>query len=100
MKEPKKSDILVQKFFEGTNLVQSDIESFNNFVEQQLQRIVDTNSIIEPTIIPHNIEEFKIRFDKIVVKRPEITEADGSKRPIYPVEARSGFEAPSLEQPV
>ncbi|MFC1740968.1 DNA-directed RNA polymerase subunit B'' [Nanoarchaeota archaeon] len=82
------SDILVQKFFEGTSLVDSDISSFNNFIEKELQRIVDANKGIEPTIIPHNVEEFKIKFDKIWVKKPEITEADGSKRNVYPTEAR------------
>jgi len=86
--QPKKSDILVQKFFEGTNLVDSDIASFNNFIEIELQKIVDANKIVEPTIIPHNVEEFKIKFDKIWVEKPQITEADGSKRNIFPVEAR------------
>jgi DNA-directed RNA polymerase subunit B len=84
----KSSDVLVRKFFEGTNLVDSDISSFNNFIERELQKIVDSNKIIEPTIIPHNVEEFKIRFDKIWVKKPEITEADGSKRNVFPTEAR------------
>ncbi len=84
----KKSDILVQKFFEGTTLVESDIASFNNFIDVELQKIVDANKIVEPTIIPHNVEEFKIKFDKIWVTKPEITEADGSKRNVFPVEAR------------
>jgi DNA-directed RNA polymerase beta subunit len=84
----KNSDILVQKFFEGTSLVDSDIASFNNFIDAQLQRIVDANKVIEPTIIPHNVEEFKIKFDRIWVKKPEITEADGSKRNVFPAEAR------------
>lgn len=81
-------NLLVRKYFEGTGLVDSDIASFNNFIEHELQRVVDANKIVEPTIIPSNVEEFKIRFDKIWVTKPEITEADGSKRKIYPVEAR------------
>jgi hypothetical protein len=40
----------------------SDIESFNNFIEIELQRIVDENGTILPTIIPHTIDEFKIKF--------------------------------------
>ncbi|MBW2972697.1 DNA-directed RNA polymerase subunit B'' [Candidatus Woesearchaeota archaeon] len=86
--EPKKSDVLVKKFFEGTGMVDSDIASFNNFIDFELQRIVDANKVVEPTIIPHNVEEFKIKFDKIWVKKPEITEADGSKRKVFPIEAR------------
>jgi len=84
----KFSKILVKKYFEEHSLVESDINSFNYFIDTELQNIINENKIIEPTIIPHNIDEFKIRLDKIWVTKPEITEADGSKRPIYPVEAR------------
>lgn len=83
-----KRDILVTKYFEETSLVFSDIESFNNFIETELQKIVDDNGTILPTIIPHTIDEFKIKFGKITIGKPELTEADGSKRPVYPIEAR------------
>ncbi len=83
-----KSKIIIQKYFEENNFVNSNIESFNNFIENELQEIIKENREVEPTIIPHNIDEFKIKLDKIRVIRPEITEADGSKRPIYPIEAR------------
>ena len=83
-----KNDILLKKYFEEISLVNSDIESFNNFIEIELQRIVDENGTILPTIIPHTIDEFKIKFGKISIGKPEITEADGSKRPIYPIESR------------
>lgn len=82
------SHVLIKKYFEEHSLVASDIENFNNFIEKELKNIIEENKNIEPTIIPHNIDEFKIRFDKIWVTKPEITEADGSRRPIYPVEAR------------
>ncbi len=82
------SKILIKKYFEDQSFVESDIESFNNFVERELNDIIEENKEIEPTIIPQNIDEFKIRLDKIWVTKPEITEADGSKRPIFPVEAR------------
>ncbi|MBR9675499.1 DNA-directed RNA polymerase subunit B [Candidatus Woesearchaeota archaeon] len=83
-----KNQIIIQKYFEENMLVESDIESFNYFIEEELQKIIEENQDIEPTIIPHNIEEYKIRFDKIIVKKPEITEADGSVRTLYPNEAR------------
>ncbi len=83
-----KNNILLKKYFEENSLVNSDIESFNYFIEKKLQEIIKENGDIEPTIIPHNIDEFKIRFDKITIGKPEMTEADGSKRAIYPIEAR------------
>lgn len=80
--------VLIDKFFEENNVVNSDIASFNNFLDVELQNIVEENKIIEPTIIPHNVDEMQIRLEKIWVEKPEIIEADGSKRPIYPIEAR------------
>ncbi len=80
--------ILIKKYFEEESLIRSDIESFNHFIERELQSVVEENKEIIPTIIPHNIDDFKIRLDKIWVTKPEITEADGSRRPIYPIEAR------------
>ncbi|MBI2136009.1 DNA-directed RNA polymerase subunit B'' [Candidatus Woesearchaeota archaeon] len=84
----KYGPLLVKKFFEEQKLVESDIQSFNNLIEHELQEIIEENKIIEPTIIPHDIDEFKIRLDKIWVEKPMIIEADGSKRVIYPIEAR------------
>jgi len=79
---------LIKKFFEEQKFVESNIQSFNHFIAKGLQEIVDENKEVEPSIIPSNIEKFKIRFGKITIGRPEITEADGSKRPIFPSEAR------------
>lgn len=82
------SKLLIKKFFEENGFVKSTIESFNYFIDKELQAILDENKEIEPTIIPPNVESFKIRLDKIWIGKPEITEADGSKRPVYPAEAR------------
>ncbi len=79
---------LIKQYFGQHSLVLADIDSFDYFVERELQNIVDENRNIEPTIIPANVEDFRIRLDKIWVTKPEITEADGSTRAIYPVEAR------------
>ncbi|HIH38874.1 DNA-directed RNA polymerase subunit B'' [Candidatus Woesearchaeota archaeon] len=80
--------VLIQKYFQKSNFVSSDIDSFNTFIEVDLNDIIEENKEIEPTIIPQNVDEFKIRMDKIWVTKPEIIEADGSKRPIFPAEAR------------
>ncbi|MFH1590653.1 MAG: DNA-directed RNA polymerase subunit B'' [archaeon] len=88
MEQNTKYKILMARHFEEQGFVDSNIESFNYFVDNELNHIIEENRIIEPTIIPHNIDEFKIRLDKIWVIKPEITEADGSKRDIFPIEAR------------
>ena len=84
----KYGKILIQKYFDEQSFVDSDIESYNNFMDKDLNNIIEENREIVPTIIPHNIDDFKIRLDKIWAIKPEITEADGSKRNIFPVEAR------------
>ncbi len=84
----KYGKLLIEKYFEEQSFVNSNIESFNNFVETELNAILDENREVVPTIIPHNVDDYRLRFDKIWVKKPVITEADGSERNIYPVEAR------------
>ncbi len=84
----KDSTILIQKYFEEQSLVDASIESFCHFIDVELSKIVEENKEIVPTIIPHNVDEFKIKLDKIWVTKPEITDADGSKRNIFPMEAR------------
>ena len=84
----KYGKILIQKYFEEQGFVDSDIESFNYFIEKELLNIIEENKEIIPTIIPHNIDEFKIKLDKIWVEKPKMIEADGSSRNIYPMEAR------------
>jgi DNA-directed RNA polymerase beta subunit len=84
----KMHNVLLKKIFEEESFTKSDIESFNNFVDYELKEIIKEEQNIEPTIIPHDLESFKIRFDKISVSKPELIEADGSKRILYPMEAR------------
>ncbi len=84
----KYSKTLIAKHFKEHSFVSSNIQSFNGFIEKELTNIIEENKEIVPTIIPPNIDDFKVRLDKIWVTKPEITEADGSKRDIYPIEAR------------
>src|SRR3989338_3376561 len=79
---------VIEKFFEEHSFVRSNIESFNHLVEKELNSVLEENREVIPTIIPSNVDSFRIRLDKIWVTKPEITEADGSKRSIYPIEAR------------
>ncbi|MBI3051354.1 DNA-directed RNA polymerase subunit B'' [Candidatus Woesearchaeota archaeon] len=83
-------EILLRKYFDEQSFIKSDIESFNNFIDVELPRIIAENSEIEPTIIPPNVDEFKIKFDKVRVTKPQIIESDGSgeNEAKYPIEAR------------
>jgi DNA-directed RNA polymerase subunit B len=65
------------------SLMQQFINSYNKFLDKSLQEIVAEQATIEPQIEGLVLKLGKIRFEK-----PMITEADGSKRPMLPSEAR------------
>ncbi len=79
---------LLKSHFKNKTFTSSDIDSYNNFIKHGLKKITDELEDIEPTIIPHDIDELKIKFENIKVAKPMITEADGSERAVYPREAR------------
>ncbi|MFH1840061.1 MAG: DNA-directed RNA polymerase subunit B'' [Nanoarchaeota archaeon] len=79
---------IIGSFFRDNSFVESNIKSFNRFLDKGMQEIIDETREIVPTIIPQEFENFKIRFSKVNIEKPVITEADGSKRDVYPVEAR------------
>ncbi|MEK6807623.1 MAG: DNA-directed RNA polymerase subunit B'' [Nanoarchaeota archaeon] len=82
------SELLIKKYFEENNIVKSNIESFNSFIEWRLQKIVDEVGHATPAVIPPEAEDVKIVFGKVKIEQPSITEADGAKRKLIPSEAR------------
>jgi len=78
----KGNHLIVKRYLEKHSLVESNIISFNNFIEQRMQEIV--NEISESI----NNEEFEITLGKIKVGKPQITEADGSSSLVVPSEAK------------
>ena len=63
----KKSYALLKQYFKDNSVVKANIESFNHFIEKELKAVIDENKEIEPTIIPTNVDEFKIRLDNVWV---------------------------------
>lgn len=84
MSEAKKIDnrLVIEKYLQQHSLIESNITSFNDFVERRLQEIID--SLNEE--IPR--EEVDLTLGKIFVGKPEIIEADGSRHNILPIEAK------------
>jgi len=74
--------ILVKEFLNNHSLVESNIKSFNNFIEIRMQEIVSELSDALPN------EDFEIKLGKVRVGKPNIIESDGSSKPITPAEAR------------
>ncbi len=79
---------LVAKYFQDNSFIDSNIKSFDHFVTKEMQKIVNEVGEIIPTIIPQEVQDFKIKFNKVYIEKPQLIEADGSKRNVFPIEAR------------
>ena len=77
-----KKHLIVEKYLAEHSLVESNIVSFNNFIEKRMQEIVDE---IQETI---NNEDFEITLGRIEVGKPIVIEADGSSSLVTPTIAR------------
>ena len=67
--------LMVKKYLENHSLVESNITSFNNFIDNRMQEIVDE---IQSTI---NSDDFEIKLGKIKVGKPKILSLDRSILP-------------------
>lgn len=74
--------ILVKEFLKNHSLVESNIKSFNDFVENHMQEVVTELSNALPN------EDFEIKLGKVRIGKPDVVESDGSSRLITPAEVR------------
>ncbi len=74
--------VLVKEFLRNHSIVESNITSFNDFIENRMQEMVSELNESLPK------EDFEIKMGKITVGKPDIVEADGSIKLITPAEAR------------
>ncbi|MFQ5406116.1 MAG: DNA-directed RNA polymerase subunit B'', partial [Candidatus Micrarchaeia archaeon] len=74
---------LTNAYLRDNSLAKQYVASYNKFVEQDLQKIVDAQSIIEP-----QIEGVQLKLGRIRVEKPMVVEADGSRRMLTPMETR------------
>jgi len=75
-------EVLVKKFLQEHSIVESNILSFNDFINNKMKSIVAEMNQVLP------VEDIKIELGKIRVEKPNIIEADGSTKEIMPTEAR------------
>ncbi len=77
---------LLESFAKDVGFSRYQLDSFNDFVENRLQRIIDETKQIKPEV--PEVGELVIRLGKARVGEPTVKEADGSLRKILPLEAR------------
>ncbi len=74
---------MIEAYFRENSLVKQQIESYNRFIEEGMQRVVDSIGVIKT-----NVEGIEIKFGKVRVEPPRFYEIKGGTRRIYPSEAR------------
>ena len=86
------ANILLRAFFKEKSLVRQHLDSYNEFIDHGLQEIVD-----EVGEIPIEVPEcpYKVKLGQVWIIDPQtrisgpyVTEVDGTKHEIYPIEAR------------
>jgi len=86
---------VISSFFDVKGLVRQQLDSFDEFVQNTMQELVDENSdLILDAADQHTghagdvSRRYELKFGQIYLSRPTITEADGSVVPVFPQEAR------------
>ena len=86
---------IISSFFDAKGLVRQQLDSFDEFVQNTMQELVDENSdLILDAADQHTghagdvSRRYELKFGQIYLSRPTITEADGSVVPVFPQEAR------------
>ncbi|CAJ0640509.1 11934_t:CDS:2 [Entrophospora sp. SA101] len=85
---------VISSFFHDKGLVRQQLDSFDEFVQNTMQEIVDENKNLVLQTVSGNSSEgdkarrFYIRFGQVYLSRPTMTEADGSVQAMFPQEAR------------
>lgn len=75
--------LLFESMFRELGIVRQHLNSYDDFLENQIQEVVREQDVIEP-----DIADYKVKLMGIKTGDPSIREADGSERPITPAEAR------------
>lgn len=72
----------LESYLNSTSMVQQQVESYNRFIRMGMQKIIESNSHVEP-----EISDFAIKFTNIRLEPPMIIESDSSTKRIMPNEA-------------
>lgn len=88
---------VITSYFDEKGLVRQQLDSFDEFVNAQMQEIVDENDehVVTPrqqydpgAITELDGKEFIVNFGQIYLSKPTMTEADGETGLLFPKEAR------------
>ena len=83
---------IISSFFEDKGLVRQQLDSFDEFIQNTMQELVDENDNLT---LQHKGQkatdfhrQYSIKFGQIYLSKPTMTESDGSTQSMFPQEAR------------
>lgn len=76
-------EILSRSYFKRENIVRHHVDSFNDFLDYGLQKVITEQGVIET-----DIEDTYVKLGDIRIGKPNVKEADGSQDLLYPNDAR------------
>ena len=76
---------VMKSFFAEERLVKQHLQSYNDFVWNILQKIIDEIQGITIEVPDHT---YHIKFGTIEVREPRVVEVDGTVRKVHPRETR------------
>jgi DNA-directed RNA polymerase subunit B len=77
---------LLDVFTKEKGFVRFQIDSYNDFITRRIPKVLSEIGVIKPEV--PELGEFKIKLGEFKIGEPMVKEADGSTRPILPMEAR------------
>lgn len=78
---------LLKNHFETDGFVRHQIDTFDDYIYNSIQRIVTEEPDIH--VCPKKDQSYTVKFGKVWISPPAILEEDRTLRPIYPAEART-----------
>lgn len=82
--------ILSQAYFSREHVARHQLDSYNHFLINNLQKVVDEQRVIETDIETRGKgnEPVSVELGDLKILKPLVREADGSQSELYPGEAR------------
>lgn len=87
--------IVISSYFDEKGLVRQQLDSFDEFIQMSVQRIVEESQQIEleaePSFREQELEpptKYQLKFEQIYLSKPTHWEKDGERKPMSPNEAR------------
>ncbi len=74
--------LVLESYLTSNSIVQQQVESYNRFIRMGINKVLESNNLVEP-----EVTNFAIKFTGIRLEKPMIIESDSSTKKVMPNEA-------------